>query len=101
MLKKLRIKKDNKKRNDYKYVLKCRKCGEIKEVYTSTVYKSNIKCLKCDALSHIGEVYGTQEIIDFVGWEKDKHGNLNQRFYKVKCTNCGHIYDSKRYDNIK
>lgn len=101
IIKKFRVRGEDGKRKGYKYVLKCPNCGELKEVSTSTIYKNNIRCMKCEALKYVGQIYGTLEIIEFVGWSYKSNGQVQARMYKTRCINCGHIYEKKRLSDIK
>lgn len=76
IIKKFRVRGEDNKRKGYKYILECPNCGELKEVNTSTIYKDNIRCMKCEALKYVGHIYGTLEIIEFIGWPYKTNGQV-------------------------
>ncbi len=77
-------------------LIRCKICGEVKEIGLGTIYKDHIKCQNCENLKEIGTIYGNLEIVSYAG-----RSRLNEKLYISKCINCGHIFEAKRLGDIK
>ncbi len=80
----------------YTFLAECIHCGFKKEVSNSGIYKGNIKCPNCFCNSEVGKVYGCYKILEFLGYTNHK-----ERLYKSVCLKCGHVFESRRIDDIK